>query len=84
MEFRYDTFLRLCNMILGGMAGFLIALPGAATMSTHSLGGVIVVFGTVLGVAVGRRRGASRAFLYFSLAAVLVLAGVVSRGLFSE
>jgi hypothetical protein len=82
MEPSYDSFLRLCNTGLGALAGALIGLPGASLAPSPLSGGLLVVATTALGGAVGRRRGASRPFLYFALIVVIVLAGVVSNAMF--
>lgn len=83
MERSYDTFLRLCNTGLGALAGALIGLPAASLGQSPPISFTIVILTTVLGGAIGRKRGASRPFLYFALVVVLVLAGLVSNSLFS-
>jgi len=79
----YDRFIRLCNFILGALIGFLIAVPMLPLLNSPLGGGVLLLVSTVLGGAVGKKRGASRAFLYFALVAALVLSSVISSSLFA-
>lgn len=79
----YVQFIRLCNIALGGLIGFLIAVPMLPLLGSPIGGALLLGGSTVLGLAVGKRRGASRGFLYFALVAALVLSSVISRSLFA-
>jgi hypothetical protein len=77
----YARFLAFSNVVLGAIVGVLIAIPLTPAVSSGPLAGTLVLASGLLGAAVGRKRGASRGFLYFALVAVLVLASLVSRSI---
>lgn len=79
----YNRFIRLCNVTLGGLIGFLIAVPILPLIGSAVGGVVTLVISTTLGLAVGGKRRESRAFLYFALVSTVVLASIVSSSVFS-
>lgn len=79
----YNRFIRLCNVTLGGLIGFLIAVPILPLIGSAVGGVVTLVTSTILGLAVGGKRRESRAFLYFALVSAVVLASIVSNSVFS-
>lgn len=67
-----ESFYRVITPLLGVMIGLLVAFPASAT----EIGAAAWIL-PCMGGLVGYRKRDSRAFFYFSLFCVTILAGVV-------
>ena len=78
----YHSFLRLANILLSGMTGFLIGYPVAAGMTSSNTGSLsVIILTTLAGFITGYRRANSRIFLYFCMLAIIILSVVISSSL---
>lgn len=75
-------FQTCASVALGGMIGTLIALPFA--LPQGSIGALYLLPLLFLGGMIGYRRRESRAFLYFSFVAILLLSSLLSESLVEE
>ena len=76
-------FVEIACIGLGALVGCLIVLPLVATPGS-SAPVPLLVAGTAAGAVIGYRYRGSRAFLYFSLVCILLLATVISFSTFQQ
>lgn len=79
---KFKMFMAAANIFLGALTGCLISIPLVTTSSIPPL--PVTLLSILGGAAIGYRRRASRAFLYFAIVCVLALSCLISFALFPE
>jgi len=73
-----NKFYQVSSVMLGSIAGVLIAVPVSSSIESAWGALLLLLFG-LAGVLMGYRRRDSRMFFYLSIVCVLVLSSVIYR-----
>jgi len=74
----FSKFYQISSVVLGTLAGLLIAVPISINMGPGMAPVFLLLFGLVGGL-MGYRRRDSRVFFYLSIVSVLVLSSIIYR-----